>query len=392
MRHSILFALPGILARVDQSRRRTLAVRSLLKLADDPSDTVRSALLEVLGEVIYTFRDDRGGPPQELIDLFVPEQKDWHKSEESMDFFDSSSSIDLPVRSILLGPSQPDGAIAGQMESLEDTNYLRTRFFRDPERPIVCAFNYPALTLVLGRGRWSEIRDYYLHLTEDRTAKVRRTLAASLGEMANIIGPEQAGEDLVPVFWAAVRGLTKEEEDIRTKALEGLPKLLRSLSHAQQEEMAAGLLTIWENSSQYWRQRELFAGYLGDLVGLVGSRTDVVQELMGGALRDEIAAVRDAAIGTASTLVPHSLDIPHTIHSFPSTWIDWVPNGKVLVWRCLLWLRVTHIVVGQRESTHKSLWRLVTDFGQFSGLRLRTCAGPERHRRNYQARLTGRPS
>ena len=341
---------------MDQSRRRTLAVQSLLKLADDPSDTVRSALLEVLGEVIYTFRDDPGGPPQELIDLFVPERTDWHKSEseELMDFFDSSSSIDLPVRSILLGPSQPGGAIAGQLESLEDVNYLRTRFFKDPERPIVCAFNYPALTLVLGRERWSEIRDYYMHLTEDRTPKVRRTLAASLGEMANIIGSEQAWEDLVPVFWDAVKGLTKGEEDIRTKALEGLPKLLRSLSHTQQEEMAVGLITIWENSSQYWRQRELFAGYLGDLVGLVGSRTEVVQDLMGGALRDEIAAVRDAAIGTASTLVPHPLDIPHTIHSFPSTWIDWVPNEKAPVWRSLLWLRVTHIVVGQRESAHTS--------------------------------------
>lgn len=354
MRHSILFALPGILARVDQSCRRTLAVQSLLKLADDPSDTVRSALLEILGEVIYTFRDDPGGPSQELIDLFVPEKKDWHKSEELMDFFDSSSSLDLPSRSMLLQPSQPGGAIAGQMESPEDANRLRTQFFKDPERPIVCAFNYPALTLVLGRERWSEIRDYYLHLTEDRTAKVRRTLAASLGEMANIIGPEQAAEDLVPVFWDAVGGLTKEEEDIRTKALEGLPKLLRSLSRAQQEEMAAGLITIWENSSQYWRQRELFAGYLGDLVGLVGPRTDVVRDLMGRALRDEIAAVRDAAIGTVITLVPHPLNTPHMIGSFPSTWISWAPNEWALVRRSLLWPRVIHIAVDQRESIHIS--------------------------------------
>jgi serine/threonine-protein phosphatase 4 regulatory subunit 1 len=355
VRHSILFALPGILARVDQTRRSTLAVQSLLKLADDPSDTVRSALLEVLGEVIYTFRDDPGGPSQELIDLFVPEEKDWHKSEELMDFFDSSSSLDLPARSMLLGPSQPGGAIVGHLEGHGGANHLRSRFFKDPERPIVCAFNYPALTLVLGRERWLEIRDYYLHLTEDRTAKVRRTLAASLGEMANIIGPEQAGEDLAPVFWDAVRGLTKEEEDIRTKALEGLPKLLRSLNRAQQEEMAADLITIWENSSQYWRQRELFAGYLGDLVGLVGSRTDVIRGLMGRALRDEIAAVRDAAIGTVIALVSLPLNTPHVICSFPSTWISWVPNERTLVRRSLLWPRVTHIVVGQREYVHVSL-------------------------------------
>jgi len=353
-------------------------VQSLLKLADDPSETVRSALLEVLGEVIYTFRDDPGGPPQELIDLFVPEQKDWHKSEEFMDFFDSLSFSDLPVRSMLLGPTQPGSAIVGQLDNPEDASHLRTRFFKDPERPIVCAFNYPALTLVLGRERWSEIRNYYLHLTEDRTAKVRRTLAASLGEMANIIGPEQAVEDLVPVFWDAVGGLSKEEEDIRTKALEGLPKLLRSLSRAQQEEMAASLITIWENSSQYWRQRELFAGYLGDLVGLFGSRTDVVQDLMGRALRDEIAAVRDAAIGTVSAIVPHPLGTPHTIRSFPSTWVDWVPNEKTPVQHSLLWLRVIHIAVDQRESTHPSLGPLLIHLIQFSGLHLGTRPGPER--------------
>ena len=338
-----------------QSRRRTLAVQSLLRLADDPSDTVRSALLEVLGEVIYTFRDDPGGPPQELIDLFVPEQNNWHKSEELMDFFDSSSSVDLPVSAVLLGPSHPGGAVAGQPGSPEDANHLRTRFFKDPERPIVCAFNYPALTLVLGRERWSEIRGYYLHLKEDRTAKVRRTLAASLGEMANIIGPEQARDDLVPVFWDAVRGLTKEEEDIRTKALESLPKLLGSLSHAQQEEMAVDLITIWENSSQYWRQRELFAGYLGDLVGLVGSRTNVVQDLMGRALRDEIAAVRDAAIGTVGVPVLHPSNGPHTIGSFPSTWIDWVPNEKAPVRRSLPWQWVIHTAVDQREPIDTSL-------------------------------------
>jgi serine/threonine-protein phosphatase 4 regulatory subunit 1 len=127
--------------------------------------------------------------------------------------------------------------------------------------------------------------------------------------MASIIKSEQAGKDLVPVFWDAVKGLTKEEEDIRTKALEALPKLLESLSQVQQEEMAVGLITIWEDSSKYWRQRELFAGYLGDLAGLVGSRTDVVRDLMDRALRDEIAAVRNAAIGTVSTSEPHFFEI-----------------------------------------------------------------------------------
>lgn len=263
VRHSILFALPGILARIDAEQRRRLTVPSLVRLSRDSADPVRSGLLEVLGEVIYTFRDDPGGPPRELLDLFAPRGFHWIPEE----------------------PSTP-GAYQDPSQA----------WFRDPERPIICAFNYPAVILTLGQDRWPDVRDYYLYLANNPVPKVLRTLAASLGEVAAIIGPSNTERDLIPVFLSCLKST---EPEVRGKVLEALPKFSESLSQARRERIAAELESEWSNFGN-WREREDLAQMLGRLVSIVGTRVDFVIKLMGYALRDEVAAVRDAAVRAAS--------------------------------------------------------------------------------------------
>jgi hypothetical protein len=57
--------------------------------------------------------------------------------------------------------------------------------------PLICAFNYPALALTLGKERWGELRELYLELSTSLVVKVRCTLAASLGELAKILGSRE---------------------------------------------------------------------------------------------------------------------------------------------------------------------------------------------------------
>jgi serine/threonine-protein phosphatase 4 regulatory subunit 1 len=255
--------LPGILARIDAEQRRLLTVPSLVQLSRDPADPVRSGLLEVLGEVIYTFRDDPGGPPRELLDLFAPREFRWSPEEPAT----PGSYYD---------PSQ--------------------NWFRDPERPIICAFNFPAVVLTLGGERWSELRDYYLYLANNPASKVLRTLAASLGEVAAIIGSSNAERDLVPVFLSSLRS---SEQEVRGKIIEALPKFSESLTQSKRERIAGELSRVWPELGS-WREREDLARLLGNLVSLVGSRVDTVVQIMGFALRDEVAAVRDAAVQSVS--------------------------------------------------------------------------------------------
>ncbi|KAI6028785.1 armadillo-type protein [Pisolithus orientalis] len=202
VRHSSLFALPAVLSRLSPHLRRSVALSTLVPLSRDESPAVRSGVLEALGEVLYTFHTDQDGPPSELLRLF-------------------------------LGREQP----------------FKEQY---PARPLACAFNYPAVALTLGSARWGELREYYLTLAQCRTSKVRRTLAASLGELARVIGPENAARDL---------------------------------SQAWEE----GWL------SRNWRARENLIQVLADLAGSP-SHPDCVCRLLKNGLEDDFGTVRDAAI------------------------------------------------------------------------------------------------
>ncbi|CCA68164.1 hypothetical protein PIIN_02030 [Serendipita indica DSM 11827] len=261
VRHSILFALPGILARIDPAQRRLLTVPSLVQLSRDPADPVRSGLLEVLGEVIYTFRDDPGGPPRELLNLFVATERHW-------------TLEDAPYPS--------------------PNTFASHTWFSDPERPIICAFNFPAVILTLGPARWHELRDYYLHLTRSANPKVMRTLAASLGEVAAIIGPDATERDLVPVFLSFLKSA---ESDVRAKLIETAPKFAECLPETKREPTLSSLSSMWLDLGG-WREREDLAKHFGELIVLAGENALLVVDLVSRGLRDEVAAVREAAVSS----------------------------------------------------------------------------------------------
>lgn len=269
VRHSSLFALPAVLSRLSPHLRRSVALSTVVPLYKDESPTVRSGVLEALGEVMYTFHVDQGGPPSELLRLFLGREKS------------------------VIGEQRPGVAygIPCQLWPVLDLNC-----FDDPARPLACAFNYPAVALTLGPARWGELRGFYLTLAQNRSSKVRRTLAASLGELARIIGPENAARDLLHVWWDAMR--CDEDSDIRLKAIEALPLFVEALGEGRaRDDIFSGLVKIWEEGwlSRSWRAREHLVQVLPDLAGSP-SHPDCVHFLVLKALEDGFGTVRDAAI------------------------------------------------------------------------------------------------
>merc|ERR1711871_1466455 len=67
----------------------------------------------------------------------------------------------------------------------------------DSDVVFACAFALPAVCQTLGRERWGEIRSTFFALARNEQWKVRRTLSYSLHELARILGPEIAEEDLL---------------------------------------------------------------------------------------------------------------------------------------------------------------------------------------------------
>ncbi|OCH95039.1 ARM repeat-containing protein [Obba rivulosa] len=291
VRHSVLFALPAILSRLPPQKRRSLALNVILPLASDESHTVRSAVLEALGEVMYTFADEADGPPKELLDLFLGIRE----GEDGKSWTPDSSRppSTRPPRSAVSDSNYSDytGTDAGAESDIYD----------DPARPLVCAFNYPAVVLTLGRNRWTELRGLYLVLAKNPSFKVRRTLAASLGELAKIVGEEHAKNDLMGVWWASMRA---DEAEIRLKVVECLDVFVAAIGEAERREVIRGLESeLTTGKLKTWREREDVAKKLEALVDIDGFEHDVLRRLLLKGLEDNVAAVREAAVSAIPAFV-----------------------------------------------------------------------------------------
>ncbi|KAF8580913.1 hypothetical protein K439DRAFT_1619480 [Ramaria rubella] len=306
VRHSAIFALPGILTRLTPQHRRTLALDTLMPLARDLVPTVRSGVLEVLGEVIYAFHEDDEGAPKELVNLFVGREANsgWHQHIHN-------EVNDRPSNPTTTDSNKRQGALSSVFETDESSEEGETEqsepggvpgpslsipddFFRDPSRPLVTSFNYPAVALSLGPRRWSEVRGYYLALTRDGNVRVRRTIAAGLGEMARILGAELAERDLVDIWQDMVHDA--EDGQTRLKALGGIYMFIGALEGVVRERVVAGLVELWERWLTGWRERECLTRALPMMAEILEGQGEIVRVLIGKALMDNIAAVREAAI------------------------------------------------------------------------------------------------
>ena len=290
VRHSALFALPAVLSRLPPQQRYTLALDTLLSLSTDHCAAVRSGVLEVLGEVLYTFHQDEGGPPAQLVALFLGRKKD---------------------------RCLPDGQHLSSPLSAGGTSHdaMLESFYNDPGRPLVCAFNFPAVALTLGRDRWCELRDVYLDIASDKTFKVQRTLAASLGELAKIIGEENAQRDLVGVWWDAVRC---EEEDVRVKAVECVDDFVLALGSDAGANIIQRLVEMWDDGTlRGWKEREAIAKALMSFARSSSGQQcpSLVEALLARALGDRVAAVREIAV-TLVSLFCHSVKLLKILLAF----------------------------------------------------------------------------
>ncbi|KIY50963.1 ARM repeat-containing protein [Fistulina hepatica ATCC 64428] len=279
VRHSSLFALPAILSRLPCETRREVALKAIIPLSTDEISSVRTGTLEALGEVIHTFHDTEAGPPSELVRLFL------------------GRGGDKDIRSGQMNPLArvASGSVSGHT-ALES-------FFEDPARPLICAFNFPAVALTLGRDRWPEIRGVYLDLAANEGIKVRQTLAASLGEMAKIIGEENAKLDLLKVWW---RYFQSSDVEVRGKAVECVVSFIKNIGGGQDAvDLVDGLVEAWEKGLLVsWRERNLLASYLLEFATLIGDlNPGVFRKLLLRALEDTVSAIRETTVALLPQLM-----------------------------------------------------------------------------------------
>lgn len=253
VRQSACVTLPALCKRIiDNSERRTFAVETVAILMSS-TEEVQFALLEVLGEVIYTFVEDPQGPPTQLLEAYCDDSK-------------STGN--------------------------------------DCEWDMLASYNFPGVCLTLGSSRWPELRGLFKRLVDRAGERVMRTITAFLHELAQVLTPDQVAEDVLPVYQHCAVG----SDDIRERIFEHVDVLFANLP----QDMAWGcfrrILDGWvKDSLGGWRAREQLALQIPSFLSTFRTMDEVsvVLEVMRLALLDPFAAVRDAA----TFAVPRSYEI-----------------------------------------------------------------------------------
>ncbi|KAJ1019250.1 hypothetical protein NDA13_006170 [Ustilago tritici] len=322
VRQAACFSIPAILGKLNEKLRRDQTLLIMRALINDVSRQLRMAALEIIGEVIYIFHNTEVGVPEELIRFFLGEPFDGppQQGDASLTFdktsdqtgtealFEEESAMMMDGNVDLGVPSSPrddqDSLLAsfgygGNDSSMMDADPWDTKFRvdnYDPERPLVVAYNLPAVVLTLGADQWSRLKLTHAELTRSHRPKVRKSLAASLHEIAKIIGQEATRDDLLP---AATRFISDDDAEVRTAMFDNIDVFLSCLPQAGAENMLWELLSQWSSGSlKDWRLRERLALHIPSMAKqfLLNDEDGNLVSLMQLALADPISAVRDAGI------------------------------------------------------------------------------------------------
>ncbi|KAL1410894.1 hypothetical protein Q8F55_001837 [Vanrija albida] len=243
VRQSACVCMPALCKRIPDTTARRAFATSTITVFMESSDEVRSAALEVLGEVIYAFSDDPLGPPPRLLEVYLD-----------------------------------DGEASGE----------------DGGWDLLASYNFPGVCLTLGPDRWPELRGLFNRLVSRAGDRVLRTVAAFLHELAQILRPDQVAEDILPVYRRCLQCC----DEIRERIFEHVDLILKHVDPEIGWQSFSDLVNAWSNDTLGgWRAREQLALHIPAFFETFHSRAQVavVLDMMRKALRDPFAAVRDAA-------------------------------------------------------------------------------------------------
>ncbi|ORX34175.1 armadillo-type protein [Kockovaella imperatae] len=245
VRQATTVSLAALCRRIESPDfRRSFAIKAVQALTESDPE-VQFAALETLGEVIYAFKDDPEGPPQQLLDVYM------------------------------VNENVPE-------VHYEDWDY------------ITC-YNFPGICLTVGPERWSDFRDLYMNLLERASDRTMVSMAAALHEVAKILQPSDVERDLLPAFHQCLEG----SEDVLERLWEHVDVFLIRLEENIGRNLMVQFRDLWTNGKiGGWRAREQFVRHIPALLTIFPGQqaSEVVLWLTDKALHDPFASVRDAAI------------------------------------------------------------------------------------------------
>ena len=271
-------------------------VEVMLRLLDDSSKFVKTAAFKNLGIFVST-----------LSSALMPEGI--LASGDNCPILDKY--IQMAITPEDLEAARNDGSFAGSSaESFGKAIPLPSDFgdggaiSKDPEFRGYCAYSYPAVLTTVGKDRWPMMKVLHDTLCRDASWKVRRTMSVSLHEVARILGPALAEENLLTSFDRFLGDI----EEVKVGVAMHLAEFLEQLTPPCRESYLPifneidcdGLLNKYN-----WRYREVVANQLSSLCNLFSPAAtfSVINKLVFRLLKDKVAAVREACFQSVPVLL-----------------------------------------------------------------------------------------
>jgi serine/threonine-protein phosphatase 4 regulatory subunit 1 len=163
-----------------------------------------------------------------------------------------------------------------------------------------CAFNFPAVTLTVGKDNWSLLEKTFNLLVKDVQWKVRRSLSFSLHELAKILGTKITEETLVPAFEVFLRDL----DEVKIGVVSNMGKFMENLSDKTIQEYLKILEEIPDETDN-WRIREQVALQIPTISNILS--TDLIQKTLikiaFSMMEDSYSDVRLAGLNSVNTIL-----------------------------------------------------------------------------------------
>eukprot|EP00981_Chlorochromonas_danica_P015712 scaffold14367_cov250-Ochromonas_danica.AAC.8 len=272
---------------------------AFVRLSKDDMYRVRRACAESLSEISKNVSEDiRLGV---LVEIFLRLAHDPSRLVKQSILQQSGMFIaTLPSRAVnetILGQyismaSNPTGDATG-----------------DGELRHICAYSFPAVLQVIGRERWTEVRELYHNLAQSRSTNIKQTLACSLHEVARILEDETLiEEELVPVF----EDMFQCVEVVQIGVIKHIAAFLGTLPDLCRVSFLPILHEMLHSTNPFnWRLRQYLAVQLPDLVALP-AKPDVFHTLyptIMTLLQDPVASVRCDTFQGVTAMVKALLDV-----------------------------------------------------------------------------------
>lgn len=211
------------------------------QLTQDPEHSVRKTCADQVAEIAKVSQVDKQA--KDLSEVYYRFLKD-------------------PTSKLVRGTAfQNIGPFIGAFKNGDDIDSKIVDFYINTseasQNKDVCfhaSFNFPAFVYVFGKKEWPRFLSLYQKLTKINDARIRKTLACSIHELAKILGQETTEADLLPVLEKFLKEKGDKQNEIKQAALKNLHIFLNVVSQDKRSAFIKYIVqTFEENSKGEWR-------------------------------------------------------------------------------------------------------------------------------------------